>query len=115
MRGSLSRMEKLKSKAYRALVEPLEIELVEMARWAAVTGARIVVVFEGRDTAGKGGAIGAISGPLNARQCRTVALTKPSDREVGNGISSAMSRICPARVKSCCSIAAGTTAPGWKR
>ena len=76
-------METLKSKEYKALLEPLEVELVSMARWAAVTGARIVVIFEGRDTAGKGGAIGAISDPLNARQCRKVALSKPSDREAG--------------------------------
>jgi polyphosphate kinase 2 len=54
-----------------------------MARWAAVTSRRIVVLFEGRDTAGKGGAIKAVAGPLDPRQCRTVALAKPSDREKG--------------------------------
>ncbi|RYE74328.1 MAG: polyphosphate kinase 2 [Oxalobacteraceae bacterium] len=71
----------MKGKEYNTLLEPLEVELVSMARWACVTGARIVVIFEGRDTAGKGGVIKAISGPLNSRQCRTVALSKPSDRE----------------------------------
>ncbi len=76
-------MEKLKGKQYRKLLEPLEHELVSMARWAKATGARILVIFEGRDTAGKGGAIQAISDCLNPRQCRTVALPKPSEREAG--------------------------------
>jgi polyphosphate kinase 2 len=52
-----------------------------MARWVAATGARVVVLFEGRDTAGKGGAISALRTPLNPRQCRTVALAKPTDAE----------------------------------
>ena len=76
-------MTKLKRKKYEALLEPLEEDLVAMARWAAATGARIVVLFEGRDTAGKGGAIQAIADRLNPRQCRVVALAKPSEREGG--------------------------------
>ncbi len=75
-------MSKLKSKQYDALLEPLEEELVAMARWAQTSGARILVLFEGRDTAGKGGAIRAVSQRLNPRQCRIVALAKPSDREM---------------------------------
>lgn len=71
----------LKGKDYRAALEPLTAELVGMARWAASTGARIVVLFEGRDTAGKGGAIRAVRDQLNPRQCRTVALPKPSETE----------------------------------
>jgi polyphosphate kinase len=74
-------MKKLKKKQFEELYAPLEEELVAMARWAAKTGARIVVLFEGRDTAGKGGAIKAVAGPLNPRQCRVVALPKPSDTE----------------------------------
>ena len=74
-------MGKLKKKEYEALLEPLEAELVSMARWARITGARICVLFEGRDTAGKGGAIRAVSQRLNPRQCRVVALSKPSDVE----------------------------------
>jgi len=76
-------MERLKRKAYQAALEAMELELVGMARWAAATGARIVVLLEGRDTAGKGGAIGAISHVLNPRQCRIVALSAPSEREQG--------------------------------
>jgi polyphosphate kinase 2 len=76
-------MSKLKKKDYGDQLEPMQRELVAMAQWAGTTGARIVVVFEGRDTAGKGGAIGAISHVLNPRQCRVVALSKPSERESG--------------------------------
>ncbi|MBV7258770.1 polyphosphate kinase 2 [Erythrobacter crassostreae] len=71
----------LKGKDYRKLLEPMTEELVGMARWARTTGARIVVLFEGRDTAGKGGAIRAVRDKLNPRQCRTVALSKPSEDE----------------------------------
>ncbi|WP_232496171.1 polyphosphate kinase 2 [Novosphingobium kaempferiae] len=79
----MSNGEKLGRKDYEKLLEPMEQELVGMARWAQVSGARIVVLFEGRDTAGKGGAIKAVSGQLNPRQCRTVALAAPSEREKG--------------------------------
>jgi len=74
---------KLRGKEYRKLLEPMTEELVGMARWARTTGARIVILFEGRDTAGKGGAIRAVRDKLNPRQCRTVALGKPTDDERG--------------------------------
>jgi hypothetical protein len=86
-----------------------------MARWVQHTGQRVVVVFEGRDTAGKGGVINAIREHLNPRQCRVVALPKPSEREARSGISSATSRTCRPPARSCCSTAAGTTAPASKR
>lgn len=71
----------IKRKDYEKALAPLTLELVSMARWAKATGARIVVIFEGRDTAGKGGAITAVRDKLNPRQCRTVALSKPSEDE----------------------------------
>ena len=74
-------MGRLKKKRYEELLAPLQQELVAMARWVEATKARVVVLFEGRDTAGKGGAIGAVSQELNPRQCRVVALSKPSERE----------------------------------
>ena len=74
-------MTKLKRKRYEELLEPLEEELVSMSRWAAETGQRILVLFEGRDTAGKGGVINAIADRLNPRQCHVVALSKPSEDE----------------------------------
>ena len=74
-------MKKLKRKDYEALLEPMQGELVAMARWLRHSGQRVVVLFEGRDTAGKGGAIDAIRAHLNPRQCRVVALGKPGERE----------------------------------
>ncbi|WP_226470322.1 polyphosphate kinase 2 [Luteimonas panaciterrae] len=74
-------MKKLKRKEYEELLEPLQNELAAMARWLAHSGRRVVVIFEGRDTAGKGGAIGAITEYLNPRQCRVAALPKPNERE----------------------------------
>lgn len=75
--------EKLGRKDYEKHLKLMEEELVSMARWAQTSGARIVVLFEGRDTAGKGGAIKAVSGQLNPRQCHVVALSSPSEREQG--------------------------------
>jgi polyphosphate kinase 2 len=74
-------MKNLKRKEYEKLLEPLQLELVAMARWLQHSGKRVVVVIEGRDTAGKGGVVNAISEHLNPRQCRVVALSKPSERE----------------------------------
>ncbi len=66
---------------YTEQLEPLQLELNQVARWLQHTGKRLLVVIEGRDTAGKGGVISAISDTLNPRQCRTVALPKPTERE----------------------------------
>ena len=74
-------MANLKKKEYEELLEPLRVELCEMQRWVQATGQRIVVVFEGRDTAGKGGAISVFADTLNPRGCRIVALPKPTERE----------------------------------
>jgi polyphosphate kinase 2 len=74
-------MKPLKKKPYQALLKPLQLELAAMARWASHHGKRIVILMEGRDTAGKGGVINAIAEHLNPRQCRVVALPKPSERE----------------------------------
>lgn len=74
-------MKVLKANEYKDLLEPLQLELVAMARWLQHTGKRLVVLIEGRDTAGKGGVIAAISKHLNPRQCHVLALPKPSDRE----------------------------------
>lgn len=71
----------LSRKHYEARLEPLEIELNRLARWLQHGGRRMVVIFEGRDTAGKGGVINAIADTLNPRQCHVVALPKPSESE----------------------------------
>ena len=76
-------MKRLKRKDYEAALAPMQVALAEMAHWVQVCGKRVLIVFEGRDTAGKGGTIQAISEHLNPRQCRVTALPKPSDREQG--------------------------------
>jgi polyphosphate kinase len=74
-------VKRLKRKEYEALLQPMQEELVAMSRWLQRSGRRLVVLFEGRDTAGKGGAIDAIRAHINPRQCRVVALSKPAERE----------------------------------
>jgi polyphosphate kinase 2 (PPK2 family) len=76
-------MQRLKRKEYEEALEPMQAELVAMARWIASTGQRLLVLFEGRDTAGKGGVIEAVAANLNPRQCKVVALGKPSEAEAG--------------------------------
>jgi polyphosphate kinase len=73
--------ERLGKGEYLEKLAPLELELNDVARWLQHTGRRLVVVIEGRDTAGKGGVISAIGDTLNPRQCRVVALPKPTERE----------------------------------
>jgi len=72
---------KLSEDEYAKLLEPMSEELASMARWVSETGQRIVVLFEGRDTAGKGGSIDMIARILNPRQCRVAALPTPTERE----------------------------------
>ncbi|MEO0378034.1 MAG: polyphosphate kinase 2 [Cyanobacteria bacterium P01_A01_bin.17] len=72
---------KLPNKFYEKELARLQVELVKMQYWVKHTGTRIVIVFEGRDAAGKGGTIKRITEPLNPRGCRIVALGTPSDRE----------------------------------
>lgn len=72
---------KLTSKFYEKELARLQVELVKMQYWVKHTGTRIVILFEGRDAAGKGGTIKRLTEPLNPRGCRVVALGTPSDRE----------------------------------
>jgi len=80
-RAGLGKREKLSYPEYEQLAKPLLKELARMSRWVAETKQRIVVVFEGRDTAGKGGSIDMIARVLNPRQCRVAALPSPTERE----------------------------------
>ena len=74
---------RLKKKDYLERLAPLQLALADIERWVAATGQRVLVLVEGRDTAGKGGVIHAIAETLNPRHCRVVALDKPSEREKG--------------------------------
>lgn len=75
--------ETLKRKTYEAELERLQIELVKLQRHVSVEGRRLVLVFEGRDAAGKGGAIFAFRQYLNPRNARVVALPKPTEIQQG--------------------------------
>jgi polyphosphate kinase len=77
----MSGKSKLSEEEYVELLKPMAKELSAMARWVAETRQRMIVVFEGRDTAGKGGSIDMFARLLNPRQCRIVALPGPSERE----------------------------------
>jgi polyphosphate kinase len=66
---------------YERELRRLQIELVKLQEWIRHEGLRVVVLFEGRDAAGKGGAIKRIADSLNPRVCRIVALTTPTERE----------------------------------
>jgi len=73
--------KRMDSDEYETTMAALQIELVKMQSWVKDTGSRVAVVFEGRDAAGKGGAIKRIRENLNPRIANVVALSKPSDRE----------------------------------
>jgi len=73
--------EKLKRKEYEKLLADLHIELVKLQEWVKASGAKICVVFEGRDGAGKGGVIKAILERVSPRTFRVVALPPPTERE----------------------------------
>jgi polyphosphate kinase 2 len=78
---AMSHEEKLSEAEYYELLAPMAKELSAMARWVSETSQRMVVIFEGRDTAGKGGSIDMFARVLNPRQSRDVALPSPSERE----------------------------------
>ncbi|MFU8820923.1 MAG: polyphosphate kinase 2 [Gammaproteobacteria bacterium] len=71
----------LKKPEYESELERLQIELAKCQRWVQDSGARLVVIFEGRDGAGKGGAIRRVTMNLNPRVARVIALAKPTERE----------------------------------
>jgi len=81
--GSYPHDRWMKKKAYEAELDRLQLELVKLQGDLKARGKRMVLVFEGRDAAGKGGAIERVTANLNPRVARIVALSKPSDVEAG--------------------------------
>ncbi|RFC67193.1 MULTISPECIES: polyphosphate kinase 2 [Mesorhizobium] len=81
--GGFPYHDKMDKDAYETQLETLQMELVKMQVWLQKTGNRVLVVFEGRDAAGKGGTIDAVRQYMNPRQARDVALTKPTETERG--------------------------------
>ena len=74
---------KVRRKEYEAVKLELQIELLKVQQWVQETGEKIIIVFEGRDAAGKGGTIKRFMEHINPRQARVVALEKPTDKERG--------------------------------
>ncbi len=72
---------KIKNNVYEKELAKLQVELVKLQEWIKHEGLKVVVLFEGRDAAGKGGVIKRITESLNPRYCRIVALAKPTERE----------------------------------
>ncbi len=72
---------RISKKYYESELAKLQGELVKLQYWVKDKGLKVLIIFEGRDAAGKGGTIKRITEPLNPRGCRVVALEKPSDRE----------------------------------
>ncbi len=81
MSGATGKATRVPRKVYEKELDRLQVELARMQSWVREEGVRVVVVFEGRDAAGKGGVIKRIMEPLNPRSARIAALPAPTDRE----------------------------------
>ena len=73
--------QKMKRKAYEQELHKLQVQLCHLQDWVKTKGLRVIVIFEGRDAAGKGGTIKAITERVSPRVFRVVALPAPSDRQ----------------------------------
>ncbi|MCY3553940.1 MAG: polyphosphate kinase 2 [Gemmatimonadetes bacterium] len=79
--GTKKKKKKLSQKHYEKELARLQVELSKLQEWVVDHGRKVVVIFEGRDAAGKGGTISRITARLNPRVCRVAALAKPTERE----------------------------------
>ena len=79
--GFSNKHKRLSKKIYEKQLAKLQTELVKMQYWVKATGFRMIILFEGRDAAGKGGSIKRLTEPLNPRGCRVVALGTPSEHQ----------------------------------
>jgi polyphosphate kinase 2 len=77
----MAKLKKIPKKTYEKELERLQMELVKLQEWIVNQQLKVVVIFEGRDAAGKGGVIKRITEPLNPRVCKVVALAKPTEKE----------------------------------
>jgi polyphosphate kinase len=100
MNPSYPHSRRMDSEEYEAEMELLQIELVKMQAWLKQVGERVVILFEGRDAAGKGGTIKTFTENLNPRGARVVALTKPSETERGQWYFQRSSKTCQPRARS---------------
>ncbi len=105
---------KIPDDLYRAELFRLQAELVKLQEWVRETGARVVIIFEGRDAAGKGGTIKRFVEYLSPRITRIAALPAPSDREQGQWYYQRYIAHLPAKGEIVLFDGLGTTAPGWR-
>ena len=111
--GSAPADDKEQRRVYFRELFRLQGELVKLQEWVVESKHKVVVLFEGRDSAGKGGVIKRITQRLNPRVCRVVALPAPNDRERTQWYFQRYASHLQQRVKSFCWTAVGTTAPVW--
>ncbi len=104
-------IEKMKRKPYERELQRLEAELVRLQGWIKHEGLKVAVLFEGRDSAGKGGVIKRITRRLSPRIVHVVALPAPTERESSQWYFQRTSRTSRPPARWCCSIGVGTTAP----
>ncbi len=81
MTDGAKQKNRIKKNVYETELSRLQLELLKLQEWIRYSESRVVIIFEGRDAAGKGGVINRISAPLNPRYCRVVALGTPTERE----------------------------------
>ncbi len=103
--------ERMSEKAYQKALFALHVELVKLQQWVQASGSKVCVVFEGRDGAGKGGTIKAITERVSPRIFRVIALPAPTDREKSQMYVQRYLPHLPPRERSSSSTGAGTTAP----
>ena len=109
MTADNSNSKKMKRKEYEKQLQKLQVELCRLQDWVKAEGAKIIIVFEGRDAAGKGGTIKAIAERVSPRVFRVVALPAPSDREKSQMYISVTWRTFPPPARSSSSTEVGTT------
>ena len=101
----------MKRKVYEKELEKLQVQLCHLQAWVKANKLRVIVLFEGRDAAGKGGTIKAITEKVSPRVFRVVALPSPSDREKSQLFLQRYMQHFPAAGEIVIFTAAGTTAP----
>ena len=115
--NNISIAKTLSKLKYEAELRKLQSELVTLQQWIAKTKRRVVVIFEGRDASGKGGAIKRFKEHLNPRSSRVVALTNPLQLSKDSGILDAISKCYPIQAKLFFLTEAGIIAlwlnPSW--
>ncbi len=109
--GEYPYQTRLRNGPYEEHMLGLQRELLKCQRWIEETGQKIVILFEGRDAAGKGGTIKRFMEHMNPRTARVVALPKPTERERTQWYFQRYIAHLPAAGELCCSTAPGTTAP----